>query len=102
MSKFQSTISIVAALASIFGAATAGWKLAESTTNTPPTVLDKKLNQLDQKIEQLSVPTESIPQIQLEKPTVVTAPNQVVTIPEKLPPLPPLPSQEEPKSGEFE
>ena len=52
--SFTKTVSVVAALASIFGAATAGWKLAESNSQQPPTVLDDKLNQLDKKQEDLS------------------------------------------------
>jgi len=53
MSKFQSTISTVAALASIFGAGAAGWKLAQTQVEpTPQTpALEQKLTQLEQKIE---------------------------------------------------
>jgi hypothetical protein len=95
--SFSKTISVVAALASIFGAATAGWKLAESNSQQPPTVLDEKLNQLDKKLEELSTqkPLEEVSQPQ------VTPSPQPVTIP-PVQPLPPLPPQPEPQPNTFE
>jgi hypothetical protein len=88
--SFSKTISVVAALASIFGAATAGWKLAESNSQQPPTVLDEKLNQLDKKLEELSTqkPVEEVSQ-----PQVTPAP-QPVTLPPVQPPPPPPPQPE--------
>ena len=70
VSKFQSTISVVAALASIFGAGAAGWKLAQSNTDVPPSALDQKIEQLEQKIEQTTTPTPT------ETPEVVVPSNQ--------------------------
>jgi hypothetical protein len=56
MSKFQSVISTVAALASIFAAGAAGYKLAQSQPDYKPTDpqpdIEQKLTQLEQKLEQ--------------------------------------------------
>ena len=100
MSKFQSTISTVAALASIFGAAAAGWKLAQSNSDVPPSALDQKIEQLEQKIEQTSIPAPAetseivVPNNQVaptqieQKPVVVQKPIAPV------PPPPPVPTEE--------
>jgi basic membrane lipoprotein Med (substrate-binding protein (PBP1-ABC) superfamily) len=100
VSKFQSTISTVAALASIFGAAAAGWKLAQSNTNVPPSALDQKIEQLEQKIKQTTnpaptettevvVPSNQVAPTQIEqKPVVVQKPVAPV------PPPPPIPESE--------
>jgi uncharacterized protein HemX len=63
MSKFQSTISTVAALASIFGAGAAGWKLAQTQPDykpeEPQPAIEQKLTQLEQKLEEkLSTPIQ--------------------------------------------
>jgi len=90
--SFTKTISTVAALASIFGAAAAGWKLAESNSPQPPTALDEKINQLDQKLDQLSKPpqlsTQEIPQYQN-----LQQPSQSDTITQPTPPPPPSDTQ---------
>ena len=52
MSKFQSTISVVAALASIFGAGAAGWKLAQDNEAKPPEPTAQTSN-YEQNINQL-------------------------------------------------
>lgn len=103
MSKFQSTISVVAALASIFGAGAAGWKLSQSNTDVPPSALDQKIEQLEQKIEQtaISVPTQQTeisvpsnddkPVLTEQKPSVIVQQTQPVA---PVPPPPPAPSQE--------
>lgn len=100
MSKFQSTISTVAALASIFGAATAGWKLAEANSTNPPTVLDQKIEQLDQKLEDLSKPEVVAetpaphPVEEPPQPPLTPAPQPAILPPVPQtppPPLPPLP-----------
>jgi uncharacterized protein HemX len=67
MSKFQSTISTVAALASIFGAGAAGWKLAQTQPDykpeEPQPAIEQKLTQLEQKLEEkLTIPTQQPPQ----------------------------------------
>jgi hypothetical protein len=93
MSKFQSTISTVAALASIFGAGAAGWKLAQVNSDVPPTVLDQKINQLDQKLEDLTKP-ESVAETPTPHP--VEEPPQVPLTPEPQPAtLPPVPQTQQ-------
>lgn len=95
MSKFQSTISTVAALASIFGAAAAGWKLAQSNSDVPPSALDQKIEQLEQKIEQTTNP------VPIETPEIVVPTNQVAPtqieqkpVAPTPPPPPPVPTEE--------
>lgn len=96
MSKFQSTISTVAALTTIFGAAVGGWKIAEQQKeyNHQQDVI----NQLQQKIsdkprEQVSPPVVvQQPQVQTQ-PVVIPAPQQVI-----LPAPPPVPAIQESQS----
>lgn len=90
MSKFQSTISTVAALASIFAAGAAGWKLAQQQPDynpeQPQPAIEQKLTQLEEKLEQkLATPLQLPPQ---QAPT----PTQLSTTP-AAPPAPPEPSQ---------
>ena len=96
MSKFQSTISVVAALASIFGAGAAGWKLAydsqqpavKEETTTYQENIDKLkeeiagLKQQPQVVESQQINSTPPPQL----PPVVQTP----TIQAPPPPLPPV------------
>lgn len=89
--SFTKTISTVAALASIFGAAAAGWKLTEASSQQPPTVLDEKINQLDQKLEELSKPAPlALPETAPAASVLPPAP-QPATLPPVAPPPPPAP-----------
>jgi len=87
MSKFQSVISTVAALASIFAAGAAGYKLAQRQPDYKPTdpqpAIEQKLTQLEQKLEE-----------NLTRP-LQEAPQQVLTTPQlpQTPPPPPTPSE---------
>lgn len=92
MSKFQSTISTVAALASIFGAAAAGWKLSEANSTQPPTVLDQKIEQLDQKLEDLSKPAPVV-ETPVTEPVNVSSQHTLTPTPQPtiLPPVAPPP-----------
>lgn len=92
MSKFQSTVSTVAALASIFAAGAAGWKLAQNqpdyNPNEPQPALEQKLTQLEQKLEEkVAPPPQMLPQ---PAPTVPTLP------PTPQAPQPPPPPVEPP------
>lgn len=92
MSKFQSTVSTVAALASIFAAGAAGYKLAQSqpdyTPQEPQPAIEQKLTQLEQKLEEkLSTPFQQPSQ----QPSVTPQPQHTV---QSLPPLPEPPTQE--------
>jgi hypothetical protein len=99
MSKFQSTVSVVAALASIFGAGAAGWKLAQESGVKPAeeqsnpyeqhiTELQKQISDLEQQTKTVDPPAPA----QLPAPAVTKQP---VVQPPVLPPppLPPVPSQ---------
>lgn len=94
MSKFQSTVSTVAALASIFGAAAAGYKLAqgeESKQQVTPPALEQKISQLEEKINQEPPQNQVVPN-PVKLPESDT--QQVVTDPQVIPvtPPPPLPA----------
>lgn len=98
MSKFQSTISVVAALASIFGAGAAGFKLAQDNQVKPSsspaeevnTKYEQHITELQQQIsglQQQLVNTNSPPAVSLPQSTQV---KQVAPVtPQLPPPLPP-------------
>jgi hypothetical protein len=87
--SFSKTVSVFAALASIFAAGAAGWKLANENQSQPVeqtkdvSAFEEKINQLEKQLEEVK---------EQPNPVVVQQP----TVP---PPLPPVP---EPKPGEFE
>ena len=85
--SFSKTISVVAALGSIFSVGLASWKISEDIKNAQTAPLEQKINQLEEKLKE----KEETQQIQ--QPIIVQQPPQV------LPTLPPVP---EPKPGEFE
>jgi len=85
--SFTKTISTVAALASVFGASVAGFKLAEGSANTPPSALDEKIMQLEKQLEKA---TSQKPVVQVQ-PTPVLAPAPVILPP--LTPPPPVPTE---------
>ena len=89
--SFSKTVSVVAALASIFAAGATGWKLADSQKNVPLSSLDQKVMELEKKLEEVKEP-QVAPGIQQP----ITPPVQVVSQPVTPPPpvLPPTPTQE--------
>ena len=88
--SFTKTISIVAALSSIFGVSIAGYKLAESSTNTIQPTLEEKIIQLEKQLEE--VKTQK-PVVEVVQPEPVVAPAPVI-----LPPVtPPPPVTETPQ-----
>lgn len=93
--SFTKTISTVAALASIFGAAAAGWKLTESSSQQSPAVLDEKLNQLDKKLEELSKPT-NVPIQQVAPSSISSSPAPVILPTTQPTPPPPVPEETQP------
>jgi hypothetical protein len=92
--SFSKTVSVFAALASIFAAGAAGWKLANENQTKPAEEInqtyDQHINNLQQKISELEQKTTT---------PVVTPPVQLPQPIQTPPPLPPVP---EPKQGEFE
>jgi hypothetical protein len=83
--SFTKTISIVAALSSIFGVSVAGYKLAESSANIPPSALDERIMQLEKQLEE--VKTQK-PVVEVAQPLQLPAPEPVI-----LPPVTPTPKE---------
>jgi hypothetical protein len=89
--SFSKTISVVAALTSIFAAGATGWKLADTQKDVPLNPLDQKVMELEKKLEEVTEP-----QVAPVVPQPITLPAQVVTqpvtpIPPVLPPVTELP-----------
>jgi hypothetical protein len=84
--SFTKTVSIVAALSSIFGVSVAGYKLAEGSTNTPSPALEEKIIQLEKQLEEV---TSQKPVEQVVQPQPVVAPAPVILPP--VTPPPPVP-----------
>lgn len=101
--SFTKTISVVAALGSIFSVGLASWKISEDIKNSQTAPLEQKIEDiknsqtapLEQKIEDLEKKLEEAKQ-PIQQPVVQQTP---IPQPQVLPPLPPVP---EPKPGEFE
>jgi len=92
--SFSKTVSVFAALASIFAAGATGWKLADSQNEVPLTPLDQKVMELEKKLEEVQEPQE--PQVapepvKLPEPVVQTVPPQPAVLP---PPPPPATTTE--------
>lgn len=93
MGRFQSTISTVAALASIFGAGAAGWKLASD--NAQPPSESREAPKAEERTALVPTPTlkESVPQLpelppQPVQSTVVAPPPVGLPSPPEPPPVP--------------
>ena len=91
--SFSKTVSVVAALASIFAAGATGYKLADSQKDVPLSPLDQKVMELERKLIEVTEP-----QVAPVVPQPITPPAQVVTQPVTPPPpvLPPAPVPELP------
>jgi hypothetical protein len=95
--SFSKTVSVCAALASIFAAGAAGWKLANEN-QTPQDVtpqLEEKVQQLEKQLEEAKQP-QVVPQpVVLPTPTP-QLPQTSQTLPPQLPPPPPVPENVSP------
>ena len=91
--SFSKTVSVVSALTTIFLAAGAGYKLADSQKDVPLSPLDQKVMELEKKLIEVTEP-----QVAPVVPQPITPPAQVVTQPVTPPPpvLPPAPVPELP------
>ena len=91
--SFSKTVSVVAALASIFAAGATGWKLADSQKNVPLSPLDQKVMELEKKLVEVTEP-QVTPDSGVQQP--ITPPPVVLPQPITPPPpvLPPTPTQE--------
>jgi hypothetical protein len=93
--SFSKTMSVFAALASIFAAGATGWKLADSQKEVPLTPLDQKVMELEEKLEQAQQPQVTsepvnLPQPQPQPQPTIQTPPQPATLPPVTPP-PPVP-----------
>ena len=89
--SFSKTVSVVSALTTIFLAAGAGYKLADTQKDVPLSPLDQKVMELERKLIEVTEP-----QVAPVVPQPITLPAQVVTQPVTPPPpvLPPAPVDE--------
>lgn len=92
--SFSKTVSVFAALASIFGASVAGYNLSKNQDQTNTGDLQNKIVELEKKLEQTSQPQVipqpiSLPQPQVQ-PQVQVAPTPA---PPVLTPPPPVPEE---------
>jgi hypothetical protein len=88
--SFSKTISVFAALASIFAAGATGWKLADSQKDVPLTPLDQKVMELEKKLEAVEEPPVVPEPVNLPAPIV-----QQTLLPAPTPP-PPVPENATP------
>ena len=99
--SFSKTVSVVSALTTIFLAAGAGWKLADSQKNVPLSSLDQKVMELEKKLEEVKEPQvapDSGVQQPITPPPVVLpqpiTPAPQVVQPSLTPPPPVLPEKQ--------
>ena len=72
--SFSKTVSVVAALASIFSVGLASWKISEDIKNSQTAPLEQKIQDLEKKLEETKQPVEQVaqPQVQLPpQPTIL-------------------------------
>jgi len=88
--SFSKTVSVVAALTSIFAAGATGWKLADTQKEVPLSPLDQKVMELEKKLEEVTVKE---PQVVPPQPVNLPAPivQAVTPTPPVLPPVTELP-----------
>lgn len=93
--SFSKTVSVVAALASIFAAGATGWKLADSQKNVPLSPLDQKVMELEKKLVEVTEP-QVAPDSGVQQPITPPAPvlpQPITPVPQVVqPPLTPPPT----------
>ena len=91
--SFSKTVSVFAALASIFAAGATGWKLADSQNEVPLTPLDQKVMELEKKLEEVQEPQVTPEPVKLPPPSppVLQQAPPYATLP---PPPPPVTTTE--------
>jgi len=93
--SFSKTISVVAALGSIFSVGLASWKISQDIKDSQTAPLEQKIEELEKKLEEPAQPAQPVEQV--AQPQV-----QEVQQPVILPPVAPPPPVPEPKPGEIE
>lgn len=84
--SFSKTISVVAALGSIFSVGLASWKISEDIKNSQTAPLEQKIEELEKKLEEPKQPVEQVAQPQVQ------AVQQPIILPPVAPP-PPVPTE---------
>ena len=84
--SFSKTVSVCAALASIFAAGATGWKLAQDDNSTKSPQLEEKVQKLEKQLAETKQPLVVPDPASLPAP-----PNQVAPEPATLPPVTPPP-----------
>jgi hypothetical protein len=94
--SFSKTVSVFAALASIFGAGITGWKLAEESKNPPPPVEAPSISAFEEKISELEKQIEESqkPVVEVTPPPVQSTPQPTIVPP--VAPPPPAPTETQP------
>ena len=82
--SFSKTVSVVAALGSIFSVGLASWKISEDIKNAQTAPLEQKIQELERKLEEPAQPVEQVAQPQVQ------AVQQPVILPPVVPPPPPV------------
>jgi len=93
--SFSKTVSVCAALASIFAAGATGWKLADTQKDVPLSPLDQKVMELERKLIKVTEP-QVVPVVQQPITPQVETIQQPVTLPP--PVLPPASVDEIPNT----
>jgi hypothetical protein len=91
--SFSKTISVVAALASIFSVGLASWKISEDIKNEQTAPLEQKIQELERKLEEPSQPAQPVEQVAQPQVQEVQQPD---ILPPVAPPPPPLPTETQP------
>lgn len=87
--SFSKTISVVAALGSIFSVGLASWKISEDIKNAQTAPLEEKIQELEKQIEETKQPTQQ-PNTIVPAP-VTLPPTTIQPIPQPIQPSPPPP-----------
>ena len=89
--SFSKTVSVVAALTSIFAAGATGWKLADTQKEVPLNPLDQKIMELEKKLEEVTVKEPQVISPQPVVPQPVTLPAPISqTVPQPVTPTSPV------------
>ena len=93
--SFSKTVSVVAALASIFSVGVASWKMSEEIKTKQNNPLEEKIEQLEKQIEQTQESQVAPEPTEVPQPTVVEQqPPQPTVLPPVAPPPPPVTTTE--------
>ena len=86
--SFSKTVSVVAALASIFSVGLASWKISEDIKNEQTAPLEQKIQELERKLEEPAQPAQPVEQV--AQPQVQTVQQPIILPPVAPPPPPPV------------